>query len=99
LFIPASSGLANVLTFGAATVCPARHSRSSWVEMGTRTMLIPRSAICRVSVSMLADHSPWKTRSDALYPNQFAPLRTTRLPASSTIVLPTVCSQSFVGTA
>jgi hypothetical protein len=91
--------LANVLTFGAATVWPARHSSSSWVEIGTRTMFRPFSAIPRVMVSMLADHRPWKTRSEALKPNQFTPVSQTSLPASSTILFPLVCSQSVAGTA
>ena len=66
-----------MLTFGAATVCPAFHSSSSWVEIGTRTMLMPRSAIALVISVMLADHRPWKTRSDALKPNQLVPVSQT----------------------
>lgn len=89
-----SSGLAQVLTALETASCPFLHSSRSWVEMGTRTMLMPRSAICRVMASRLTDQSPWKTRSVVLNPNQLAPVSQTRLPSSSTIRLPSVCSQS-----
>jgi hypothetical protein len=62
--LPTSSGLAYVLTPDGAVACPARHSSSSWVEIGTRTMLMPRSAMDFVTSVRLADQRPWKTRSD-----------------------------------
>ncbi len=96
--MPSSSGLAYVLTFGLRNV-PAFHSSSSCVEIGTRTVLMPRSAMLLVIVVMFADQSPWKTRSLALNPNQLVPVSSTSLPDSSTILLPETCSQSSPGAA
>lgn len=60
---------------------------------------MPRSADMRIMSSRLPDHIPWKMRSLALKPNQFAPVSQTGLPLASTIMLPTVCSQSSPGSA
>src|SRR3712207_9150798 len=60
---------------------------------------MPRSAIDLVTCVMFADQRPWKTRSEALKPNQLVPVSQTWLPASSTIWLPRTCSQSLAGTA
>lgn len=60
---------------------------------------MPRSADIRIMSSRLPDHKPWKTRSLALKPNQLAPVSQTGLPLASTIMFPTVCSQSSPGSA
>ena len=49
--------------------------RKSSVEIGTRTRLIPWSAIPSTTFFILALHNPWNTFSEQLKPNQFAPVR------------------------
>jgi hypothetical protein len=92
--LPARSGFSWVLTALLTVARPSRHSSRSCVEIGTRSRLIPRRAISRIEASRFEDHSPWKTRSLVLNPNQLAPVSHTGCPARSTIRLPSTCSQS-----
>ena len=46
-------------------------------------------------LSRLTDQMPWKVRSEALKPNQLAPVSHTARPSRSTRRLPSVCSQSL----
>jgi hypothetical protein len=55
---------------------------------------MPRWAIAAIVEPRLTDQMPWKVRSEALKPNQLAPVNHTVRPSRSTIRLPSVRSQS-----
>src|SRR5688500_17217364 len=55
---------------------------------------MPRWVIAAMVLSRLTDQMPWKVRSEALNPNQLAPVSHTVRPSRSTSRLPSVCSQS-----
>jgi hypothetical protein len=82
------------LTLPGAPACPVLHSFSNWVEIGTRSELIPRRVISAIVLPRFTDQMPWNVRSVALKPNQFAPVSQTVRPSRSTIRLPSVRNQS-----
>src|SRR5688572_27815554 len=55
---------------------------------------MPRWVIAAMVLSRLTDQMPWKVRSEALTPNQLAPVSHTVRPSRSTSRLPSVRNQS-----